>query len=286
VTGTVSVVIPAHNEAGVIARTLRGLVDTDQEGRLQIIVAANGCTDGTAAVAAAVSPRVRVIEVAEPSKIAALNAGDQAATAFPRAYLDADVRVSAEALLAVADALTDASLLAGAPRMEVDVSGSSLLVRWQYRVWALNKYRNATMIGSGLYMMSAAGRARFGRFPNVIADDLYVLRLFARDERVSPPNHVFTITAPRTLRAFTRRQARIIAGTEEIADRYPELHHEEGAGSSRTLIARVARRPSLWLPALPYFGARIVARRRAARMRGNWAAQGWNRDESSRASRS
>jgi glycosyltransferase involved in cell wall biosynthesis len=281
--GTVSVVIPAHNEGTVIAGTLRRLIDTDPEGRLQLVVAANGCTDETAAIAAAVSPQVRVIEVTEASKIAALNAGDDVATAFPRAYLDADVWVSAEALLAVADALSDSTALAGAPRVEVDTTGASMLVRWQYRIWALTDYRNAAaMIGSGVYILTEDGRGRFGRFPDVIADDAYVLRSFAREERVSPANHIFIVAAPRTLRAFTRRLTRIIAGNEEIAARFPELHHEELAGSTRALIARLARRPSLWLPAISYFGIRLVARRKAARMRGNWTAQAWNQDMSTR----
>ena len=204
--GTVSVVIPAHNEATVIAGTLRRLIDTDPEGRLQLVVAANGCTDETAAVAAAVSPRVRVIEVTEASKIAALNAGDDVATAFPRAYLDADVWVSAEALLAVADALIDSTALAGAPRLEVDTTGASLLVRWRSRIWALSDYRNAAMIGSGVYILTEDGRSRFGRFPDVIADDRYVLRLFAREVRMTVVDQVFTVPAPRTLRAFTRRR--------------------------------------------------------------------------------
>ncbi|WP_375431141.1 glycosyltransferase [uncultured Friedmanniella sp.] len=281
--GPVSVIIPAHDESGVIAGTLRRLIDTDPESRLELVVAANGCSDDTVAIAAAVSPRVKVVEVAEASKIAALNAGDAAATAFPRAYLDADVRVSAGALLAVADALTEGGFVAGAPRLEVDVADASVFVRWQYQVWALTDYRGRNMIGSGLYLLSEAGRARFDRFPDVIADDLYVLRLFDSAERLSVSDQVFVITAPRTLSSFTRRQARIIAGSEEIAHRFPHFHHEERLGSSRVLIRRIARRPSLWLPAVPYFGSRLLAGHRAARMRGHWASQAWNRDESTRA---
>jgi glycosyltransferase involved in cell wall biosynthesis len=279
--GPVSVVIPAHNESAVIADMLRRLLDTDPEERLEIVVAANGCTDDTAAVAAAVSPRVRVIEIETPSKIAALNAGDVAAMAFPRAYVDADVRVTGEALLAVADALAGPPFI-GAPRMEIDEDGASLPVRWQYRVWDLTDYRNSAMVGSGVYVLSKAGRARFGRFPDIIADDMYALRLFTPEERISVRDHVFTVRTPSTLRAFIRRQARIIAGNDELCQRYPELDRESGAMSMRALIGRVIRRPSLWLPAIPYFWARIVARRSAARVRGNWALQGWNRDESSR----
>lgn len=279
--GAVSVVIPAHNEATVIAGILVRLLDTDSDGRLELVVAANGCTDDTAAAARSVSPRIRVVEVSEASKIAALNAGDAAATAFPRVYLDADVMVTGETLLALADAMIDPPSI-GAPRLEVDVRGASIWVRWQYRVWELTDYRTANMVGSGLYAMTEAGRARFGAFPSVISDDGYALRLFASPERVTLESHSFTIRAPHTLRAFIRRQTRIYAGNDQLAIAYPELSNESAAGSGSALLRRIARRPSLWLPAIPYFAARIVARWRATRVRGDWTAQAWNRDESTR----
>src|SRR5690606_41249722 len=89
-----SVVIAAHNEAPVIGRTLRTLLAGAEPGSLDITVVANGCTDQTARVAAAV-PGVRVVELAAASKPAALNAGDRAAIGCPRAYLDAAIHVTA-----------------------------------------------------------------------------------------------------------------------------------------------------------------------------------------------
>lgn len=276
-----SVVIPAHNESAVIADMLRRLLETDPEQRLEIVVAANGCTDNTAAVAAAVSPRIRVVEIDTPSKTAALNAGDVASTVFPRAYVDADVHVTGEALLAVGDALKGPPFI-GAPRMQVDVCGASLAVRWQYRVWDLTDYRTSTMVGSGVYVLSEAGRARFDRFPPVIADDMYAMQLFAPDERVSIRDHAFTVRAPSTLDAFIRRQTRIIAGNYQLRERYPESVQRGSTSTLRALFVRILCRPPLWLPAILYAGVRIAARRRASRVRGNWAAQPWNRDESSR----
>ncbi|WP_109209644.1 MULTISPECIES: glycosyltransferase family 2 protein [Microbacterium] len=280
--GPVSVVVPAHNESTTIARLLRRLLDTDPDDRLDIVVVANGCTDDTAAIAAAVSPRVRVVEVAAASKIAALNAGDAAAHAFPRVYLDADAIVTGEALLAAADALHDPPY-ASAPRMRIDTRGASIWVRWQYAVWECTDYRRGDMIGSGVYVLSEAARARFGPFPDVISDDGFVLRHFPGAERVVLPEATFTITAPRTLRAFIRRQARILAGNEELATRFPALPGEPSAGGTRALFTRVLRTPSLWLPAVPYAVARVAARRQAAKVRGDWSRQGWNRDESTRA---
>ncbi|AYG03176.1 glycosyltransferase [Gryllotalpicola protaetiae] len=280
----VSVIIPAHNEAHVIGGTLRRLVDTDIEGRLELIVATNGCTDRTGEIAASVSPRVRVIEVDAASKIAALNAGDEASTWSTRAYLDADIDITADALLASADALGDGPMLVSAPRMLVDTAGSSAPVRMYYRVWELTDYRLHGMVGSGIYIVSGIGRARWGSFPDVIADDLFAQRQFAEHERLEFNGATFTMRAPRDLRTFLHRQTRIVAGNREAAAHYPELERMTVAPGVWALIGRLLRRPWLWPAALVYTYASLEPRRRAAVVRARGAAQSWNRDETRRVS--
>ena len=88
-----SVVIAAHNEAAVIDRCLDALLADAAPGELDVTVVANGCTDDTAAVAGT-RAGVRVVDLPEPGKVAALNAGDAVAVGFPRLYLDADVVLS------------------------------------------------------------------------------------------------------------------------------------------------------------------------------------------------
>ena len=92
--GTVSVVIPAHNEAGTLARTLGVLQDGGAE-QLEVLVVCNGCTDTTADIARAATPTVRVIEIEQPSKAEAVRVGNTAARVFPRVHLDADVELAA-----------------------------------------------------------------------------------------------------------------------------------------------------------------------------------------------
>ena len=106
---TMSVVIPAHNERTLIQRLLGDLTSGPLAASLEIVVVPNGCTDDTAAVAASIDPRVVVSSIAMGSKIAALREGDRVATVFPRAYVDADVTVTPETLLALADALRRSS---------------------------------------------------------------------------------------------------------------------------------------------------------------------------------
>src|SRR4051812_17623879 len=113
----ISIVIPAHNEAAVIARTLRAMTAPKPEDAgeaagkvarldaLDIVVVCNGCSDTTAEIARSFGPSVRVIETDVASKPHALNLGDAAATFFPRIYADADVVIAPRAINALADRL-------------------------------------------------------------------------------------------------------------------------------------------------------------------------------------
>ncbi|UOE44332.1 glycosyltransferase [Agromyces larvae] len=283
-TARMSVVVPAHDEAAIIGRLLRRIVEGDPDGRIELVVVANGCTDDTARVAASVHPRVQVVELDEGSKIAALNAGDRAAVAFPRAYVDADVLISATTLLDLADALDrpDGPLVA-APGLHVDTSGASAAVRAYYRVWALSEYRGDGHIGSGVYAVSAAGRARWAEFPDVIADDRFVQQQFLREERLTLAHASFTVRAPRTFRAQLARATRIRTGNRELPASLQVAATAPASARYGALVRKVARRPRLWGSFAVYcvgYGVPIV-RSRVDALLGR--TTGWNRDETVRA---
>src|SRR5919197_3919314 len=128
-----SVIIPAHNEEALIDRCLRKRTSGPAPDDLEIIVAANGCTDATVEIVAQ-HPRVRLVQTSVASKHGALNAGDAAARHFPRAFVDADIEVEPRALVAVSQALADNGAFVGAPALRVDFTGCSWAVRSYYRV--------------------------------------------------------------------------------------------------------------------------------------------------------
>jgi len=170
----ISIVIPARNEAAVIARTLKGMVEGAAPDELDIIVVCNGCTDETAAIARGFGPPVRVIETIVGSKSHALNLGDESARGFPRVYADADVLIPIDAIRALADRLRPGGVLAVAPRPRLELSGCSWPVRAYFDIAARLPAARQGFGGSGVYALSEAGRRRFGTFPNVTADDAYV----------------------------------------------------------------------------------------------------------------
>lgn len=87
-----SVIIPAHNEAGYIEKTLKSISHSDVE----VIVVCNGCTDNTWLVARKFTKNVFVLDEANVSK--ARNLGASKASADRLVFLDADISVAPDLL--------------------------------------------------------------------------------------------------------------------------------------------------------------------------------------------
>jgi hypothetical protein len=297
-----SIVIAAHNEAAVIGRCLDALLAGAGEDEFDVTVVANGCTDSTAQVAAA-RPDVRVVDLPEPGKTAALNVGDVMATGFPRVYLDADIVVSADGIRALRDALAPGEdggrwphTLAVTSRRELDLSGSPMLVRAYYAISSrLPAFQNA-LFGRGIVALSAEGRGRFDRFPDVVADDLFLDSLFTAAEKREVRSVSSRIAAPRRTADLVRRLTRVRRGNASLragsaqagagsAQAGPAAQAGSGARvrrAARTSWLRdvALRNPALLPAAACYAGITILA---ASLARLPWQpGGGWARDDSSR----
>ncbi|MEH2475592.1 acetyltransferase-like isoleucine patch superfamily enzyme/glycosyltransferase involved in cell wall biosynthesis [Nitrobacteraceae bacterium AZCC 2161] len=273
-----SVIIPAHNEEKVLARCLDALLADAKPGELEVIVAANGCTDRTVEIARNYGNGVRVVEIPEASKHAALNAGDAAATVFPRAYLDADITIDAAALRAVAAELERTGALVGAPRAVMDFQGCPAIIRSFYRIWCELPWFTENLVGSGIYVLSAAGHARVGAFPDITNDDQYVHDLFETRERVTANSHQFLVRPPRTVGGLIRRRTRTLTGQRELDKRFGQLPGRARRMSLIDLLSQ--RRASVW--DLMVFAVVTKAATFAAARKELRGDRGWERDETSR----
>jgi glycosyltransferase involved in cell wall biosynthesis len=277
----ISIVIPAYNEADVIERCLDALTARPIEGGLEVVVACNGCKDNTADRARAYGPAVTVVETETASKIAALNLGDAAATGFPRIYLDADVVVDLDTIEAIANVLRSDEPLAAAPKMSVDTSRSSWPVRSFYRVWLKQPYHRQGLIGGGFYAVSKAGRERFETFPPIIADDEFVRRHFAPEERLNPAGLTFTIQAPHRFSDLVKVKTRSRLGRMELKQKFPRLSSDaEAQSGGKTFDIR--KNPGLWPAAFVYLAVNVLTRVRARKQMRELSSYQWERDESSR----
>jgi glycosyltransferase involved in cell wall biosynthesis len=277
----ISIIIPAHNESSVIARTLKAMIKGAQPGELDVIVVCNGCTDDTAEVARRFARAVRVIETKVASKTHALNLGDDAAQGFPRIYADADVVITIETIRTLARRLERGDVLAVAPTPRFDLAGCSWAVRACYDVRALLPSAQEGIGGSGVYALSEAGRGRFREFPAVTADDGYVRIQFQPEERETVRAATSTVFPPRTIRNLLATKTRAHFGSLELASLFPRLWQNRGESNNRSLL-RLFRSPLLWPKLAIYCVVTAIAKRRAqSRLRGGSVA--WERDKTSRA---
>ncbi|WP_255470884.1 WecB/TagA/CpsF family glycosyltransferase [Pseudarthrobacter sp. B4EP4b] len=266
-----AVIIPAHNEAAVLRRTLDALTAPLASGAVEVIVACNGCTDGTEAIAGSFDG-VQVLSVAEASKVAALNAADRVATRWPRVYLDADIELPAEALRVTLECLAGGdNVLCARPGFRYEVGGATWPVRSYYRARNRLPQATASMWGAGVYALSRQGHDRLGVFPAVTADDCYVDRLFDGTEKTVLDCPPVTVRTPRTTPDLLAILRRVYKGNAELSGM-------TGAGTRLTVreLARSARGAGPALDAVVYAAFALLGRR--ARPGGVT----WERDESTR----
>lgn len=280
----ISVIIPAYNEAAVIARCLESLLQDGGADDLELFVVCNGCSDNTAEIARGFGDAVRVIETEVASKTHALNLGDAAARFFPRLYIDADVVLSSQSVYKVAAALENGSALAAAPRpVDVFLPRTEWGVLAYYRFWGALPYIQEGMIAAGAYALSQEGRARFGDFPDVIADDGYVRLLFEPKERVLVDDATSEVWAPLTVRDLLKIRTRSRLGVLQLQSRFPDLTQREAHSKNygQALLA-IVRQPAFYLPATAYLYVAIASWIRARRQMKALTRYTWERDDSSR----
>ncbi|WP_454630048.1 glycosyltransferase [Bradyrhizobium cenepequi] len=276
----ISIVVPAHNESAVIARTLKPWVDGPGSEDISVVVVCNGCSDETASTARRFGPTVRVIESEIASKTHALNLGDQNSHFFPRIYIDADILITLDSIRALARRLEQGDVLAVAPTPETDLTGCSWMVRQYFSVRSRLPSAGQGIGGSGVYALSEAGRRRFAQFPDVVADDTYVRIQFKPEERETLTSVKSTVFPARTIWQLIAVRTRACAGTREVARRFPQLCSNMGQTNNRTLI-RLLKEPHLWPGLAIYCYVNIIARCRAV-VRSRIRAAVWQRDDTSR----
>jgi glycosyltransferase involved in cell wall biosynthesis len=276
-----AIVIPAHNEERVLKITLPNLAPLLGQG-VEIVIVANGCVDGTASAARSLG--FHCVDIPQASKTAALNAGDDAVSSYPRIYLDADVIVDARTILEVINRMRSSDVLAAAPRLKVVMAKSTRLVRLYYSGWLASDYFNVGHVGSGFYALSLEARRRFATFPDLISDDLYVQQLFKSSELTVYTDLVFSINAPRTFRSLSARAIRILAGNAQLKKLAAPTSYISTQPTRRVLhlLRRSRRLNRSYVPALFYLACSAIFRWKASRLIQSARKIDWSQDRTTR----
>jgi hypothetical protein len=299
-----SVVVPAYNEARALRRLLPALAE-NADGRFEIYVVANGCTDESAQVAREFGGPVRVLETPVANKHRAMRLADEAAgpDAFPRFYVDADVEIGARDLALLAEALggdgggqdgdrgggrdsdrggsggggsgsgglaeggSDGGprLLAVAPERRVPIAGCPWTVRWYYDVWQRLPVVRTGLFGRGVIGVSGPGHARLTALPELMGDDLAASLVFAAHERAVVRTATSVVHPPRTYRDLIARRTRVSTVGAQAAAQ-PELAASgAGARTSGADLAALLRRHPMLAPKIAWFAFVALRSRRASR---------------------
>lgn len=231
----VSVVMPVHDaEAGVAAK-LRNLLALDYpDERIEVLVACDGCSDGTADAARGIGdPRVRVLEFAQRrGKASCLN--DAVASALGDVLLMVDVRQRIEpgALRALVAHLADPAVgvVGGQLRFEDPDTGfaASVDAYWRYES-AIRQAEAASGsvvgVSGALYAMR---RTLFRPLPaeTVLDDVLVPMRVAAQGARVTwQPAAVAWDRASDSVSGERVRKVRTLAGNLQLVQLAPWLLH-------------------------------------------------------------
>jgi glycosyltransferase involved in cell wall biosynthesis len=246
-----STLIPAHNEVGYIETCLEALLASDPTGAaVEVIVMANGCTDATAHVARGFAARfaakgwpLSVLELARGGKMGALNAGDAAAVHGARIYVDADVVVTPPLIAELAAAL-DVEAPRYASGDPVVTAAGSTFTRVYARFWAGGPFCTHGVPGFGVFAVNAAGRGRWGDFPDIISDDTFVRLSFAPAERVRVAARYYWPMIEGALPLIRVRRRQDI-GVAEVKVSYPALweNHDPVPPDAPSLLCRALRDP-------------------------------------------
>jgi hypothetical protein len=275
------VVIPAHNEERVIARTLERLSVGVSPDDLDVVVVCNGCTDRTAEVARAVAPWARVLEVPKPSKADAVRVGNAAGTVYPRVHLDADVAISGADVVNLVQALQNPGVLAAAPQRVLLRERSSRSVRWFYDVWEQLPQVRSGLFGRGVVALSEEGQRRVNALPQLMSDDLGMSEVFAPEERRVVWTAFAEVRAPGSLDDLLRRRVRVATGNTQAGR--AGVRRPESSTAWGTLARLAIRRPVLAPRVAVFVLVGAAARLQSRRVVRSGDFSTWLRDESSRA---
>ena len=223
---SVTVIVPAFNEAKVINATIASLLASDLAG-LRVHVVDDGSTDQTAEVARAAygeHPAVTIERIANSGKAGALNHALRQVQSDVVIILDADTQIGPEAARLLARHFLDPKVAAVAGNAKVG-NRVNLLTRWQALeyITAQNVERRAlSQLNAISVVPGAIGAWRrdvllhLGGFDHdTLAEDAdLTMRALREGYKVSYElGAVARTEAPETLRAFIKQRDRWMFGT-------------------------------------------------------------------------
>ena len=251
-----SIVVPVHNESAILPLTVPALLQATGPDAAEIVYVCNGCTDASAnLIRTLAGPKAQVVEIAEASKTAALNAGDRRARAFPRFYVDADVTLPPGAFATLTNRLRTDDLQLVSPRLAFDMTQASPMSRAVARTWLGLPHAGTTAFHNVLGL-SAAGRARWAEFPAILGDDIFISAQIPPASRRIVPEVCALTAPPATFWGWVRVRSRWLQGERQLAALNVTVQRHAG---QKGALARMLLRANTFTGTCLFIMVRILA---------------------------
>lgn len=177
---TVSLVVVAYNEEGVIAEKLANIRELDYDpARLEVVVASDGSTDRTVERARAADPRARVLDFPRLGKAHALNRAAASAGGEILVFSDANAMYEPGALRALTANFADPEVggvcgnMRTLPRRS-SLAGEGERLYWEYDKWLKARESDLGSIVSADGSIYAVRRALFRPAEDYVTDDFII----------------------------------------------------------------------------------------------------------------
>ena len=227
----ISIIIAARNEASRLPQRIDNLLASDYPAdRLQIIVASDGSSDGTAAALVPYADRIELLMLPACGKASALNAAVERARHPILVFADARQRFAPDAVSRLVRHFRNPQI--GAVSGELMLDGSSSTIGdgvgayWNYEKWLR---RREAIVGSTLGVTGAIYAMRRSLWqplpPETLLDDvLGPIRVVLQGYQVTFDSdaHAFD-EAPKDAEQELRRKMRTLAGNFQLLAQEPRL---------------------------------------------------------------
>ena len=248
----VSVLIAAYNEGGIVAKTLRSVLDSDYAGEIEVVIVDDGSKDETAAECeriAAVDPRVRVFSQLNAGKSAALRHALAETRHEVVVFLDADTLTERATIRKLVEELADERVGAVSGNARVG-NRRNFVTRCQALEYicgfnldrrAYTAWNCVTVVPGAISAFRRAAIDEAGGFSHeTLAEDTdMTLTLHRRGWRIGfAPKAIAWTEAPETWRALAKQRVRWAFGTMQCLWKHRDLTFDP-------------RRPALGFFALP-----------------------------------
>lgn len=233
------VIVPVRNEALRLNQTVPHLLAATAGDDVHIVWVCNGCTDGSEDVIKRhhIGARAHVICLEKASKTAALQAGDDLLKdIYPRIYLDADTWLRPGDMARLMAPLVADKADLTSPQHDCDMTGATRISAAMMKCWLALPYAR-THAFLGAVALSKAGRARWGQWPDLFGDDIFVTAMTPFHRRCIVTDALAMTWAPRDIHSWLRMRRRWRAGELQIRDYGIEI--TPVAGQRAALVRRL-----------------------------------------------